>query len=73
MDRSLARYWCACVFGAAFVTAAIVSMKLARSEVLPGVKSITIELKRERRRFPKFMKFKQRKENGRASNPSASR
>lgn len=68
-DNSLAIYWIACVAAGALMTFALFVMKppKARAQTQPAIHSITIELKRDRRRFPKFMKLKQPRENGNAA------
>lgn len=69
IDDGTMRLYLAWMVGAAIITGAILWLdpRPARSETAqPAIQSITIELKRDRRRFPKFMKFKQRKESGHA-------
>lgn len=76
IDDSTFRLYIAWLIGAAIITGAILWLepKKARAEqALPAIQAITIELKRDRRRFPKFMKLKKPKEQGNAERSATPR
>lgn len=68
-DDSLKGFWLCCLLlGAIFTVIVTIMSEPARGETAqPQVKSIEIVLKRDRRRSPKFLKVKQRKEQGNAA------